>query len=75
MTWMKNNSNGNQQIGRYATEEEFRQIFSEDMDDLYQMSFLLTVTTRRLRSALLPASENVLRQTKYSKNGVALGRT
>ena len=42
MMWLMKKDSGKNKSNPYVTSEYFRKVFVEDMDDLYQLSFLLT---------------------------------
>ena len=42
MMWLMKKDSGKNKVNPYVTSEYFRKVFTEDMDDLYQLSFLLT---------------------------------
>jgi hypothetical protein len=43
------------QEGRYATIDDFRQVFTGNLDGLYQLAFLLTVDPEKAEQAFVAA--------------------
>ena len=50
--------------GRYATAEDFCRVFSEEIDDLYQLSFLVTGNHGKAESCVLAGLEECSRSTQ-----------
>ena len=60
---------------RYATREDFRRIFDEDLKGLYQLSFLLTGDHRKAEQCFVGGIEDCAKQNHVFRKWHAFGRS
>lgn len=68
MIWRRNN--GKQQANTYATVEDFCGLFTAGMDELYQLSFLLTADHQKAEQCFVAGLEDALRSKGVFKEWV-----
>jgi hypothetical protein len=59
---------------QYATREDFRKILDEDLNRLYQLSFLFTADRQKAERCFVAVFRTVLMRTVRSGNGPEPGR-
>jgi DNA-directed RNA polymerase specialized sigma24 family protein len=57
----------NQEAGPYATNDDFRRIFSADVDRYYQLAFILTADPERAEQAFVAAVEDCVKSNQVFK--------
>lgn len=67
MNRLKRHSGTKGAVGDYATSEEFRRIFSEDADSLYQLSFLMTGNHERAEQCFVAGLGDTVRTNRVFK--------
>jgi hypothetical protein len=74
MTCARKKRFGEQLANEYATVKDSRGVFADGLNDLYQLSFMLTGDHEKAQQSLLTAQEDCGRQTALSRSGRVLGR-
>ena len=77
MTCPRKDHFAKQQANEYATVEDFRAVFADASNDLYQLSFVLTGDAEKAERTLAWTliGKTVTRQTVFSRSGRVLGRS
>src|SRR5882762_9247371 len=58
---------------QYATSADFRQIFHDEMEGLYLLSFLLTADREKAEQCFVSGIEDSIKGNQFSRNGRARG--
>jgi hypothetical protein len=67
MTLFRRNRASTQSTNGYATVEDFRRVFTEDMDELYQLSFLLTANHHKAEQCFVAGLEESVNSSRVFK--------
>jgi DNA-directed RNA polymerase specialized sigma24 family protein len=68
MTWLQQIRSGRDKANEYATCEDFRRVFTENLDRLYQLSLLLTGDPEKAEQCFVAGFEESVRANAPFKN-------
>jgi DNA-directed RNA polymerase specialized sigma24 family protein len=68
MTWLQQIRGGRDKANEYATCEDFRRVFTENLDRLYQLSLLLTGDAEKAEQCFVAGFEESVRSNAPFKN-------
>lgn len=67
MKFSATNTKAQQQANRYATLEDFRKVFDENVDEMYQLAYLLTADHEKAKTCFVAGLDDSLRASDVFK--------
>lgn len=68
MIWSQKSTTNPQNKNEYATVDDFRHIFTEDMNELYQLAFLLTADPQKAEKCFVAGVEDAVKDNHVFKD-------